>query len=506
VIKQAPTTGRLLAMIAFALSCFGLLVFLWSTFGGPRPLAPQGWRMHVQFDEGIRLSSQADVRVSGVTIGKVHSVELDTRTGLTDAVLQIDDTFAPRPADSRATLRQRSLLGETYVELTPGSAGAPKLPEGGTLARAQVAETVEVDELFRTFDPETRRAFSAWMADQGAVLTAHGRALNGALAQLEPFTVEGGRALAVVRRQQEAASAFVRDSGIALGALSERRGQLASLVRSSSEVFAATAASDAALAGTIRELPAFLRETRATVDRAGRFAGRAQPLVDQLQPAAQPLSRLIVRARPVAGDLRRLFAGLGPLERAARRGLPAAESVLDESEPLLRRVQPFLGEIIPIAGYAADYRRELTATFANLASATQATTPPAGGGRPLHMLRAIAPLSAEGLAAYPSRLGTNRTSPYLAPGGYDKLASGLESFDASKCTALALPTLGDSVPVELRESISKFFLTPGLAGAPCRDQAPLGPSLTGTPGRFPRLSALPPSPIVPSITQEESSK
>ena len=33
--KQAPTVGRLLVMVGFALSCFGLLLFLWLAFGGP---------------------------------------------------------------------------------------------------------------------------------------------------------------------------------------------------------------------------------------------------------------------------------------------------------------------------------------------------------------------------------------------------------------------------------------------------------------------------------------
>jgi hypothetical protein len=38
--KQAPTLGRLLVMVGFALSCFGLLLFLWLAFGGPIPLKP----------------------------------------------------------------------------------------------------------------------------------------------------------------------------------------------------------------------------------------------------------------------------------------------------------------------------------------------------------------------------------------------------------------------------------------------------------------------------------
>ena len=35
VVKEAPSLGRLAAMVVFALTCFGLLLFLWLAFGGP---------------------------------------------------------------------------------------------------------------------------------------------------------------------------------------------------------------------------------------------------------------------------------------------------------------------------------------------------------------------------------------------------------------------------------------------------------------------------------------
>ena len=35
--KRAPSTLQLLIIAGFALSCFGILLFLWITFGGPTP-------------------------------------------------------------------------------------------------------------------------------------------------------------------------------------------------------------------------------------------------------------------------------------------------------------------------------------------------------------------------------------------------------------------------------------------------------------------------------------
>src|SRR5918997_6974359 len=131
--KQAPTLGRLATMVGFALSCFGLLLFLWLAFGGPIPLKPKGYQFEVSFGEATQLAVEADVRVSGVPVGKVKQVEADADIGRSTALIQMEERFAPIPKDSRAVLRQKTLLGETYVELTPGSKSAGMVPEGGSL-------------------------------------------------------------------------------------------------------------------------------------------------------------------------------------------------------------------------------------------------------------------------------------------------------------------------------------------------------------------------------------
>src|SRR4051812_36293909 len=147
--KQAPSIARVTVMAGFALSCFGLILFLWLAFGGPIPLQPKGYRFTVSFSEAGQLAREADVRISGVSVGKVKAVEADPKTGLSGAAIGLEARYAPVPRNPRAILRQKTLLGETYVELTPGSNGAATIPEGGRLARGRVAPTVELDEIFR---------------------------------------------------------------------------------------------------------------------------------------------------------------------------------------------------------------------------------------------------------------------------------------------------------------------------------------------------------------------
>src|SRR6266513_2823047 len=110
---RPPTVTRILVAIGFALSCFALALFLWIAFGGPLPLKAEGYRFTVPFNEATQLAVESDVRISGVSVGKVKSVNLGSN-GLGDAAIELDSRYAPIPADTRAMLRQKTLLGETY--------------------------------------------------------------------------------------------------------------------------------------------------------------------------------------------------------------------------------------------------------------------------------------------------------------------------------------------------------------------------------------------------------
>jgi virulence factor Mce-like protein len=131
-------------MVAFALSCFGLVLFLWLAFGGAVPFKPKGYRFVAQIPETTQLAKESDVRISGVSVGKVKQIETNT-DGPSHVTIELESKYAPIRIDSRAMLRQKTLLGETYIELTPGTPSAKPLADGGTLPRSNVRTTVELD-------------------------------------------------------------------------------------------------------------------------------------------------------------------------------------------------------------------------------------------------------------------------------------------------------------------------------------------------------------------------
>jgi phospholipid/cholesterol/gamma-HCH transport system substrate-binding protein len=491
VNKQTPTLGKLLVMVGFALSCFALLLFLWLAFGGATPLKPKGYRFEVSFGEATQLAHEADVRISGVPVGKVKEIVANKQTGRSDATIELKPEYAPLPSDARAILRQKTLLGETYVELTPGSPKAAKLPDNGRLATGQVADTVELDEILRAFDPKTRAAFQNWIQTQAQALNGRGQDLNDAIGNLAPFAQDTTKVLEILNSQKAGVRQLVRNTGEVFDALSERDGQLAGLITNSNKVFATTAARDAELQATFRALPTFEKESQTTLKRLSRFSANANPVVSDLRPAAKQLSPTLQELSAIAPDLKALFRSLDPLVNASKKGLPATTEFLDQLHPLLANFDGPLRQLNPILDGAGLYKNELTAFFANTAAATQATAASFGGGEPAHYLRTSNPLNPEMLAQYPKRLSTNRANAYPFPGDGSSLKSGLASFETRQCTGQTLtPALGPAVPGilsdTLRDGILKFALNGGnIAAPPCRqqDRFNLGGALT----QFPQL-------------------
>jgi phospholipid/cholesterol/gamma-HCH transport system substrate-binding protein len=190
---------------------------------------------------------------------------------------------------------------------------------------------------------------------------------------------------------------------------------------------------------------------------------------------------------------------LDPLVRVSKRGLPATGEVLDNTRPLLGRLDPWLRNLTPITDYLGLYRRELVAFFANFAAATQATEGAFNDpSRFIHYLRAASPVNPEMMTGFPFRLSTNRSNPYTEPGGYDKLRTEghLEVFGSYLCTDNPVPEppapnewISEDVAAQIVRFVFGGDQNRGKA-PPCDPQAPLG-RFVGQTGLFPRLQPLP---------------
>ncbi len=431
--KKAPTTTQLLVIAGFALSCFGILLFLWITFGGPTPFKAKPYEIKIRFDEAAQLAQQSDVRISGVNVGKVQNIERDPGK-LAIATVDIDDKYAPIPKDARAILRTKTLLSETYVELSTGSRSGPKLEDGAILPTANVAHSVQIDEIFRTFDARTRAAFQEWMQNAAVAIQGQGQSFSSGIGQLDTTFTEFDKLFRVLDTQDAAVRQLFSNGAVALNAFRGREGQLAELIQNSNNVFTTTAARDRDLEALFQAFPTFEDESKLTLNRLKEFAINTEPLLHQLIPAAHQLSPTLVAFGKAAPQAKGFFEGFGPVIESSTTGFPALRKLFRDSfPPLLRAIDPFARNLNPLLTGLNLYKHEITAAMANVGAATNAVH--LQFEKQVHYLRVIGPFAPESLATYSNRLASNRNSAYSPAQIYKSLASGLPSFDTRNCSS-----------------------------------------------------------------------
>ena len=411
--KTVPSPARMVVIAGFALSCFGLLLFLWLAFGGAVPLGPKGYRFQIAFPDATTLADQSDVRIAGVNVGKVVLREQGT-DNRTLATIEMQEKFAPVRKDARAILRQKTLLGETYVELNVGR-GEP-LPEGGKLANGRVAEAVEFDELLSTFDRVTRQNFQRWQRSTAQATDGRATDLSDALGNLPGFAGNGQTLVDLLNRRRGALQAVIRDTGTTFAALSRDAGALQQTITRSDDVLTTLAERREALAESIQIFPTFLDESRRTLVRVETFAKDTDPLIRDLEPVlddAQPTLRSLGQLGP---DLQRLFEDLPALRAAGLEGLPALQRVLRGLEPTLAETGPFLQQLNPVLEFLELYQATVSNFISIGASALKIqVAKPAGQTQTNgHALPQLIVLGSQSTPAR-ERTSDNRGNTYFGP-------------------------------------------------------------------------------------------
>ena len=345
----------------------------------------------------------------------------------TQAVVELDAPLrtAATPTRGRSCAR-RPPLGETFIELTPGSrAPAQKIADGGPAARGPGRRRGKLfDEALSAFDPGDPARAAAWPRRPGRrPSTSRGPDLNaGELGLLLATEVEATQT-AARPRQPARRGALGSCIGLRRGplqAVATARRRSRSLIADGDRLFAVTARRSRGVRETLRALPGPRARGRRGDRRRGGHLYDRRTLQD-LTPAVReigPLLRASDRAAPVAEALLREL----PLVYAARReGLPDLDRVITAARPLIGALDPAAHDLDPMLSDLRRYRQELTSSWAVTAATSQASTVSVGGKR-THYVRLVPNLTNESPTVHAEREPSNRHNPYPEPRWLDKLA------------------------------------------------------------------------------------
>src|SRR3954469_236498 len=140
-----------------------------------------------RFQNAAQLVKGNLVQTGGAPVGKVKTIHL-TADGQAEVTMSINDDFAPLRRGTLATIRQASLSGvaNRYIDLRMAPQSGEKIPAGGVLGQDATTTAVDLDEIFNTFDPQTRKALSGVIRGSAAQVKGQGKAFNEGIAYLNP--------------------------------------------------------------------------------------------------------------------------------------------------------------------------------------------------------------------------------------------------------------------------------------------------------------------------------
>jgi len=308
-----------------------------------------GYQLKAVFKNAVSIRKGSPVRIAGVNVGKVQSVDAQDGSNASVVTLEIQDKGLPIHKDATLKIRPRIFLeGNFYVEMQPGTPAAPTLSSGDTVPLTQTSEPVQLDQVLTALQSDTRQDLQEALTGYGQALTYQPTAqddkgqdpsvagLTGAQAlnKASRYATPAFRDSAIVQQaflgtQPHDLSALIKGLGHVSKALGSDEEALKDLVTNFNTTMAAFASEASNLSTTIRLLPGVLhtanraldslnaafpstrafareilpgvRETPATIEAFFPWLDQARPLIskpelggllEDLSPATQDLARV----------------------------------------------------------------------------------------------------------------------------------------------------------------------------------------------------------------------
>jgi phospholipid/cholesterol/gamma-HCH transport system substrate-binding protein len=323
-VTRFATLAGLLAVVALVAVAL---------FGGDS----DSYSVTARFINASQLVNGNPVQTGGVPIGSVDEIEI-TENGQAEVTFNVAEDYAPLRRGTKAAIRQfsQSGLANRYIDLQPGPQRGAPIPDGGTIGVDETATPVDLDQLFNTLDPSTRKALQGFIQGSARQLRARGGQARRGLAYLNPALSTSRRLFSELTRDTPALERFLVDSSKLVTAVAERRDELSELVGNLNATTRVLGSQKLALAESIERLPPFMRRANTTFVNLRATLADLDPLVEAGRPVARRLGPVLDQARAFAADAQPTVAHL----RSAIRRRGASNDLTD----LLRSVPP-LAEI-----------------------------------------------------------------------------------------------------------------------------------------------------------------
>ena len=304
-----------------------IILFVWLTFSFGGGAARNARSYVLLFDSALGLTVDNAVAVAGVKVGVVDKIEVEGRRARVTVMINPDMIVR---VGARGALRQKTMLGEKYVDLDPGDG------EAATLAAGSVIEdnepNVDIDQVIRDVSVLVERLNKITPPLESAIARVDGvlQKNDGAALFAEAIdTLENLRSLV------KETNKFVKTSGNDVGVvLAMARDKGPSLIE---RLDSAAGRVDALLASVDPK----------AIERAA----------DRMGPAAENIDRITTDMKMAMGDVRDAAKRLDGVLSRVDNALKRLESI---NEPTVReffQVQGVRVNLIPDASVTTRIKK-----------------------------------------------------------------------------------------------------------------------------------------------------
>jgi phospholipid/cholesterol/gamma-HCH transport system substrate-binding protein len=400
------------------------------------------------FQNAGQLVTGDDVQIGGRRIGGVKDILL-TDDNEAEVVVNVEEPYAPLHEGTAATIRLTSLSGvaNRYIALAPGPNNAPEIPDGGELGVEKTTSVVDLDQLFNTLDPATRKGLQQYIQGSATQYEGQGENVNLSARYFNPFLSTTDQLVKEVARDQGTLARAIVAGASVTSAVAQRAPQLTSLITNLNGMMGAIAAQNDSLSQALAVLPDTLRQGNSTFVDLRATLDDLDPLLAASRPAAAVLPRFFSQLRPLLNEATPTFENLSAivhqpgafndatdatqhLPELQRIGSPAfrnAITAMRKGQPVIDFLRPYSPELV---GWFRDFGQSAANYDANghyarvmpMFGAFQYVANGSGGSlEPVPPSQRLAGLTSgftrrcPGAASQPRPDGSN---PF-APGGFD---------------------------------------------------------------------------------------
>jgi phospholipid/cholesterol/gamma-HCH transport system substrate-binding protein len=320
-----------------------------------------GFRLKAVFATAVNIAPKSPVRVAGVNVGTVTSIQREGNTGV--VTMEISKGGLPIHRDATLKIRARILLeGNWFVDLQPGTPSSPTVSSGYTVPITQTSDPVQLDQILDALNTDTRSNLQTLLAEYGSALTrkptaaenaeqnpaVHG--LNAAQALKKTYydSPEALKSGAIVSQafggvEEHDLSKLIAGGEKFTAALNVHEQQLGEWVGNFNTFLGAFAAQSRSLTKTVALLPGTLQEASSTFINFNAAAPAIRKFSLDLIPGIEQIPATNAAAFPWIEQTQASFAPteLGGVAKGLSEAAPTIAGLITPQPAFFKQVDLF---------------------------------------------------------------------------------------------------------------------------------------------------------------------